>query len=214
MKPQTSFLPARLAAAVAALLCIGLIGAAPASAAYEQVNIFAGLLEAPAEAGKFPEEMQLGNTGGIAVNYTGAGGVAKGTLYATSAESSGFWIARYEPSGESMSFVEAWRVTTEGPYEHCGPLLVTPCSPRPGASYGTVDVDVDQTTGNVYVLQPGYVGGTGTRLIVEYSPDGSKVIARFGEKVEGKKTVETPSRDTHLGHRRDRRRRLRRSLRL
>ena len=181
--------PAALVA-LAALLSLGLLAAAPASAAYEEVGTFAGILEAPAEAGVFPEEMQLGSTGGIAVNYTGAGGVPKGTLYATSNQS-GLRIARYKPGGESMSFVEAWEVTQEeGPYEHCGPLLVIHCSPRPGVSGADVDVDVDQTTGNVYVLDT----RSFETAIVEYSPDGSKVIARFGTwAASGKTAAETPS---------------------
>ena len=195
-RPRARSLPAPLGAAAAALLTLGLLFASPASAAYEETGVFAGVLEAPAEAGKFPEEMQLGNTGGIAVNYTGAGGVAAGTLYAATVTTvGGLQVARYEPSGESMSFVESWQVRSlEGPYERCGPLLGTSCPPQPGAAARRIDVDVDQSTGNVYVLYEAGSVPAGTRLIVEYSPDGSKEITRFGEVAEsGKTTAETPS---------------------
>ena len=69
-----------------AVLCLlAALPAPPASAAYEQVGTFAGILEPPAEPGVFPEEVQLGGVSGMAVNIdgvSGVGGVAPGTVYA------------------------------------------------------------------------------------------------------------------------------------
>ena len=58
-----------------------------------------------------------------------------------------------------------------------------------------VDVDVDQATGNVYALNEVGAIPAGAKAIVEYSADGSEVIARFGEKAAaGKTTAETPDK--------------------
>jgi hypothetical protein len=190
-------LPAGVGSAGFLLLLVALLlPAAPAVASYQQVDNFAGvpgLLEKESELNAFPEEAQMGGLGGMAVNYTGTGGVPAGTVYAVgqvpqpSAE--GVRIARYNPDG---SFSEAWEVRV-GPYERCGPdgeAAKPSCPPRPlGSPPGVVDVDVDQTTGNVYVLN--YIGNVlpGDQLITEYSADGSEVIARFGEKAASSDTI-------------------------
>ena len=83
----------------------------------EQVGCFAGSLPGLTESCKpvaeehFGEEVQLGGTGGMAVNYTGAGGVPEGTVYATRFVGGGLWIAMYVPAGEGLKLAEAWQVT-------------------------------------------------------------------------------------------------------
>ena len=44
---------------------------------------------APVENEEFPEEVQLGGVGGMAVNYSGAGGVPAGTVYAATRTAEG-----------------------------------------------------------------------------------------------------------------------------
>ena len=170
------------------LLCCGLLFSAVASAAYQQVGNFAGqpgLLKQNKDRNEFPEEVQFGGLGGMAVNYTGAGGVPAGTLYAAAEENVAARVARYNPD---RSFSEAWDVTLGPSYGRCGPAVGTNCPPRPSAGKGDLDVDVDQTTGNVYVFNY-LLGNAGSPLITEYSADGSKVIARFGIKAPSEDTV-------------------------
>ncbi len=91
-KPTSARRVAAIAAALLASACLWLLSAAPAQAALEQVGCFAGGLAAteespaqpcaPVESEEFIEEVQLGGVGGMAVNYTGAGGVPEGTVYA------------------------------------------------------------------------------------------------------------------------------------
>src|SRR5690349_9632368 len=79
---QTDSVLARFGATTALLLAFTLLLCAHAFA-YEQVGNFAGtpgLLKK--QDSEFPEEVQLGGVGGMAVNVNGAGGVAAGTLYA------------------------------------------------------------------------------------------------------------------------------------
>ena len=200
-----------LPAALLPILLIGLAVASPASAAYQQVGTFAGNpgeLHKGSEDALWPEKVQLGGLSGMAVNYTGAGGVAAGTIYAVTAERGGSeakaLIARYRPD---RSFGVRWSVLLknteekreglgESPYERCGPEgeAANPhCVPKPEASPDYVDVDIDQATGNVYVFA--YALGAGTPLITVYSPDGSEVIARFGEKAANSDTVaESPAK--------------------
>ncbi len=189
------------------LLSLALLGASPASAAYQQVGNFAGN---PGELHEFqiftfeqyaelwPEKVQLGGTGGMAVNYTGAGGVPAGTLYATTLDHFGLLrVARYNPDG---SFSEAWQVTGEaGEYERCGPdgAPAHPhCLPRPEASNRGSDVDVDQTTGDVYVFRAtSPPGPPGTTEIEVFNADGSEAITRFGEYAgPGKTIAESPDK--------------------
>jgi hypothetical protein len=184
----------RIGALLAALLALALLVASPASAAYETVGNFAGILKPPAEPGVFPEEVQLAGVSGMAVNQSGAGGVKPGTVYAVAENLEGTRVAMYEPKEGGLEFVEAWGFAFEegGPYERCGPLVGTSCEARVEAQVRSIDVDVDQTTGNVYMfLERSTVGAS---LIIEYKADGSKEITRFGKRApEGKKTAETPS---------------------
>ncbi len=197
-----------LGAVAATALALGLLAAAPASAAYERVDCFAGGTEAdhcaPLKKGEgFSEEVQLGGTGGMAVNYTGTGGVPAGTVYAaTRGPSSGtvrvaMFTPKVKPSTSELEleFALSWEVTvSEGPYERCGPGLPSPtaCAPRVEAEPGKVDVDVDQATGNVYAYNATFTAGR--NAIAEYDARGSKVITRFGELApSGKTTAETPS---------------------
>ncbi len=194
MKPvKTSNAHARLSAArigiaLAALLCLGLLAASPASAAYEQVGNFAGN---PGELHKlsggspaeWPEEVQLGGLGGMAVNYTGAGGVPAGTVYAVRSgtiEDTRALVSRYNPDG---SFSERWSFNgSSEPEERCGPEgepSHPTCHSSPYGGTSEVDVDIDQSTGYVYVYYNNAVTET---LIHVYTPDGSEVKAAFGER--------------------------------
>jgi hypothetical protein len=192
----------RFGAAGAALLCLGLLAAAPARAGFEGVGYFGGSADPVAEE-KFVEEVQLGGAGGMAVNYAGNGGMEAGAVYAaTKVVGEPTRIALYVPKGDGLKFWLGWEVTTlEEPYVRCGPGLGVdgegksehPCPPRVTSVPREVDVDVDQTTGNVYV----YNGTTtpGRKAIAVYKPDGSEVIARFGEVIApGKTTAETPEK--------------------
>jgi hypothetical protein len=194
-KSLTTGPQALLGVLAAALFCLGLFAASPAFAAYEQIGCFAGTLPGlpdsckPIAEEKFGEEVQLGGVGGMAVNYTGAGGVDPGTVYAASyTNDTGFHIAMYEPqSGGGLKFSQRWAVNNfdeavEKPYERCGPTLGTECKPIVKAGLGWVDVEVDQTTGNVYTHN-GEGIQAGEKKIVVYNADGSEVITRFGEKV-------------------------------
>src|ERR1700751_1752192 len=100
MKVKTTFL-------VAALAALSLFSAATASAGYETAKHFAPLnipAEPPAKESEYPEDTQLGGVSGMAVNRTGAGGVALGTLY-TAGDKGGWNVARFSPKGE---FELAW----------------------------------------------------------------------------------------------------------
>jgi hypothetical protein len=188
---QSDHRPRQRIAALAAILCLGLLAASPAAANYEQVGNFAGtpgVLHGP-NPSEWPEEVQLGGTSGMAVNHTGVGGVPKGTLYAaTNRVGDGrVLVARYNPDG---SFSESW--TLEGPLggapkERCGPdgdPAHPNCASQPNAGAGGIDVEVDQTTGYVYAL--GLTeSGFGQALIHVYTPDGSKLLAEFGVRGHG-----------------------------
>jgi len=192
-----------LAAVISALLCSWALAATSAEAGFEGVGHFAGS-PTPVQNEEFDEEVQLAGVGGMAVNVDGAGGVPAGTVYAaTFTPSGGVWTAMYEPDpGGGLKFGEAWEVKTlEAPYKRCGPLLgeeggkaKEPCTPRVKSSTGRVDVDVDQSTGNVYVFNA-EVNDAGNTMITAYTPDGSEVLARFGEKAPGgPTTAETPDK--------------------
>jgi hypothetical protein len=169
------------------------VSASAASAAnFEQVGCFAGGCEpVDLETGKFPEETQLGGVGGMAVNMLGNGGVPKGTVYTASEGTTGVLISMFEPSPGGLTFSERWKVSSSGgPYSVCGPPGVLPngqaihptCEPIVSFLPGAVDVDVDQATGNVFVL---WMGEPGTKAIVEYPADGGsgeEEITRFGER--------------------------------
>ncbi len=186
-------LSACLGAVAAALFCLGLFTASPASATYEQVGTFAGTpgeLHPPGFENDqlWPEEVQVGGLGGMAVNRTGAGGVTAGTLYAATL-TGGVRVARYNPDG---SFSESW--TFEGspsPQERCGPEGDSAhpiCKSRPSGSESQVDIEVDQSTGYVYVFG-GRTNVVGSKRIHVYSADGSELIAEFGDQADMSESI-------------------------
>lgn len=189
---QVGLFSARLGAVTVVLLVFGLLLSARALAAFEQVGTFAGSAT-PVLEEHFSEEVQLGGVAGLAVNYTGAGGVPAGTVYAMTQGG----VAMFEPSASGgLTFRERWPVYPEEvEVERCGPAgelpdgeLVHPnCAPEVTSDVVNQDVEVDQTTGNVYarLAHP----SPGEPVIVEYKPDGSKAITRFGEQAEERKTV-------------------------
>ncbi len=191
-------LTARLACAVAVALLVGGLATEPSAfAVWEGVGTFGGSAM-PVLEEMFSEETQLGGAGGMAVNVNGTGGVAPGTVYVAAEPGKGARVARYSPvAGGGLSFGEAWQVTmVEGAYERCGPEgepAYPSCAPVAHGRAGTVGIAVDQATGNVYVEHVGSAEGEGGGdAIVEFSPDGSKVIARFGkEAVEHAPVFET-----------------------
>jgi hypothetical protein len=185
-------------AGLLATVCALLLAPTSQAATLEAAGCFAGTLPGltesckPIAEEKFGEEVQLGGVGGMAVNYTGAGGVPKGTVYAatgTLATDNG--VAMFEPrEGEpGLKFVQTWGVSSSAgaPYLRCGPLLGLngegkpehPCPTRVGDFRQSIDVDVDQATGEVFV----YYGTseTGRKAIVAFDPDGSEEKTRFGE---------------------------------
>jgi hypothetical protein len=182
------------------LLCLMITPAFAGAKPYEGVGTFGGVLK----VGEVNEESQLGAAGALAVNYTGAGGVAKGTVYAAVHSDigahSGLQVARFEPNGAGLKFVERWQIlppsqeeAREGdalpPYEICGPAVAIEhltgeknCSMLKPGSAKAVGLAVDQSTGNVYFSrEPGPLP-EGEQLIAEYKANGSEVIARFGEQ--------------------------------
>jgi hypothetical protein len=133
----------------------------------------------------------------MAVNYTGNGGVDPGTVYAATLKESGMNIAMYGPKpGGGLEFLRSWSVpeVSKGSeeFEKCGPALPTQCTPRVNAGPGGVDVDVDQMTGIVYAYDGVFVEA-GRKMIIEYTPNGSAEITRFGERaISGAKVEDTP----------------------
>jgi hypothetical protein len=199
---------ARLGALIAALAALGLFGAGPAFAAtFETVDHFGGVLTKPSEPGKFPEEVQLDGVSDVAVNTTGEGGVAVGTTFTIGrrvvapAKEEAFRIARFAPDG---SFEEVWNEKNE----RCGPATADPANPSvyvhcqafasdsSGGGSGTrfLGVDVDQATGNVYVLIEHVVQGSTVPGLRIYNPDGTKLIAEFGEADIAGTIVESPGK--------------------
>jgi hypothetical protein len=162
-------LSTRIGVVFGTLLALAFLFAAPASASIEQVGSFA-------ESG---EAAQLGDSNSIAVNRTGAGGVPPGTLYLASGYGR---VTRYSPKGELR---EVWGVTVSEPpagggqFERCGPdgePAHPLCNTRAKQQTASRDaIAVDQATGNVYVLS------NGQDQIEVRSPDGSQLIAKFGE---------------------------------
>ncbi len=137
----------------------------------------------------------------MAVNVSGAGGVAPGTVYAVTQGAAGgaVLVARFKPKAGGLEFRGAWEVTTiEEPYARCGPEgdpKFPTCAPRPQAEVRSIDVVVSQANGNVYVLN----GATpvGRMAVVEYKPDGSEVLARFGEVAPGGEPTEASPGKVH-----------------
>jgi hypothetical protein len=182
-----------LGAVVGLVVGLVLLTAGPALAAYQQVGTFGGSFVVPVPPEPFPEQDELGGVSGMAVNEDGAGGVPPGTVYAIGRGNPLFepWkVARFSPTGE---FQLAWT-----PYSRCGPEV----PPEPPATQypacettqnGSAEsaVSVDQATGNVYV----YSFNPGQDHVEVYNPDGSKLIAQFGERaVPGETTAASPEK--------------------
>ncbi len=187
---------------VAALAAVfsALILAPSAQAAYEQVGHFAGSPTSQTqEQIEANEEVQLGGVGGMAVNYTGAGGVEPGTVYAATRVSGNPRVAMFAPGtppASELTFSLSWEIKPfGGAYDRCGPALEppAPCPPQVKESAARVDVDIDPTTGNVYVSESVALAA-GKKYISVYTPDGSEEITRFGERIEGGKTADTPEK--------------------
>jgi hypothetical protein len=191
--PNTPF--RHLAYVTAVISILGLLAAAGAAAAtYETVDTFGGTPKPPSTGAEWPENVQLGGAAGLAINRTGAGGVPKGTLFVAvpNANTGGVaagkplepGVARYAPDG---TFEETF--TKVG---RCGPIAPgsPTCGSRPYGS-GGVDVDIDQSTGNVYFLYASV--SEGEPAITVFTPDGSKVIAEFGVRSKfGETATESP----------------------
>ena len=176
-------------ALMAALIMLGLVGVTPAAANFETVKVFAGNNAAPEEPTPghpvWPEEVQLGGLSGMTVNRSGAGGVAPGTLYTVGFSNGVGWhVARYSPAGE---FELAWSGGTR-----CGPKAEAPTEescPSFDTGSGNGDVDIDQATGNVYVLDLQAQNGT----VLEYNPGGTKRLAQFAPRApSGSTATQTP----------------------
>jgi DNA-binding beta-propeller fold protein YncE len=168
-----------------------LFAAGPAFAAYQQVGTFGGSFVGPVSPEPFPEQDELGGVSSMAVNEDGAGGVPAGTVYAIGRGNNfyEFWkVARFSPIGE---FQEAWtssrrcgpEAPPEPPATHYPACETTQNGPGPNA------VAVDQATGNVYVFS------SQEGSIRVYAPDGSKLIAQFGENAApGETTAASPEK--------------------
>ncbi len=184
-------LPARFGAVAAVLLCLGLLAAVPARANFEQVANFAGTageLRPNTQQGEteWPEEVQLGGLSSMAVNYTGAGGVPAGTIYAAVQVPDGtesMYVVRYNPDG---SFSESWSFegTPGGAPEHrCGPEGdpgEPTCAPNSSEGSHPHAVDVDEATGDVYLYNP-WTTLVGQNVVHVFSADGSTLLGEFGE---------------------------------
>ena len=153
--------PARLGLALGLFLTLSLLLVAQAAASYEVVGAFEG---AP---GPVPN-----NPSGIAINYTGAGGVPVGTLYTVNerqhVNESGASVLSYGAQGE---FRQAWGwgvADEEREFERCGPAgeaAHPTCKGTKsknevvafeGEGLGQLNrpegIAVDQASGDVYVL--------------------------------------------------------------
>ena len=194
------------------LLCLALFPAGAAAKSWEVAGTFGGALK-PSEVN---EETQLNGVGALAVNYTGAGGVPKGTVYAATHANGANRVARFTPTGSGLKFVERWEIVQpssekkreenlEVPFGICGPAVADPsegltgeahCAVSPEGGAGGLGIAVDQATGNVYVGAEVAPYPTGEPVIRVYTPNGSSVIARFGEQGpigQAKLEAETPN---------------------
>jgi hypothetical protein len=178
------------------LLCLIILPATAAAKPYEVVGTFGGV----AKAGEVSEEAQLNGVSALAVNHTGAGGVAKGTVYAVTHANGANHVARFTPEANGLKFEERWEVTppslekareeaATAPYAICGPAAETEglsgeahCTMSREGAQGGLGIAVDQTTGNVYVGDEPNSYPTGEDVIHEYTPNGAAVVAHFGEK--------------------------------
>ena len=181
----------RISALLGAILAVGLLMASSASAAYEQVSTFGGTLVAPVPPSPFPEKAQLGGSSGMAVNVTGAGGVPAGTVYVTALDPGNplgnTRIARFDPDG---TFRMQWTSVAD----RCGtPEGLPACQPHPSSGRGAFDVEVDQTTGNVYAFN-GEKNNVGAKQIQVFNATGTELITEFGEFTKGETTAASPGK--------------------
>ena len=161
------------------LVCAFASSEAGAASTYETVGYFGGPFPPRSSEETWPESVQLGGAAGMAVNRTGAGGVAPGTVFVAvedaktpfGAELEGEGVARFGPEGE---FEETFSVG-----HRCGPAVpgAPPCGNRVNEGAHAEDVDIDQTTGDIYFL---HLAEAGHALIAVFSPDGSELISEFG----------------------------------
>jgi hypothetical protein len=178
-------------ALVGLLMGLMLLAAGPAFASYQQVGTFGGSFVVPVSPEPFPEQDELGGVSSLAVNETGAGGVAAGTVYAigTGNELFELWkVARFSPTGEfQLAWTESRRCGPEVPFEPPATHYTTCETLQHGK--GPNSVAVDQATGDVYV----YNAQLG--LVSVYTPDGAKLIAQFGElATAGETTAASPGK--------------------
>ncbi len=154
------------------LVVVGVLLLAPAvaQANYEQVKEGSEYQH----FGVSGEAEQLQKATAIAINTSGAGGVEPGSFYVVGQNTR---VLRFGPGGEGEAppFREAWGWGVgngASEYQRCGPALVTDeaqhtfhtCTPAPTGGVGSLGgeesghfeflagVAVDQSTGNVYVL--------------------------------------------------------------
>ncbi len=179
---------------LAVVACVLLSYATAALADYQQV---------PEHFGVSGEAEQLQNATSIAINTSGAGGVEPGSFYVVGENTR---VLRFGPGGEGEAppFREAWGwgVGNEASeYQRCGPALVTDeaqhtfhtCTSAPmvgntggeqsGHFQSPVGVAVDQSTGNVYVLnESSHFNVARDHNIVEvFSATGTAVGEGFGD---------------------------------
>lgn len=204
----------RLGGVLAVLLCLCLALVSSAMAGFEQVASFA----ASGEGKGF-----LHQAVGIAVNYTGAGGVPAGTFYGVGVNGGGSLgadeLTRWGPTGEFQA-AWGWEVSSNhnvpNHFERCGPdgEIAHPTCQGEGGTTGEGEgqfvepngVAVDESTGYVYVLNVGIRGGETGRehnLIEVFSADGSKLITEFGEKGAIGETVEQGPEKLHAENGKD-----------
>lgn len=193
--PRNHFLSTTFLLVVSLAISLALSASAFAATTYETVGTFGGTLTKRGAGEEWPEKVQLGAVSGLAVNRTGAGGVPKGTVFAAmdtagDANHAGNFlpaaVARFSPTG---AFEETFT-----PGNTCGPIVSgsPECPVRVSGSPGGTDVDIDQTTGNVYLL---HAGAVGEPSVTVFSPDGSEVITQFALRGKfGETSAEGPEK--------------------
>jgi hypothetical protein len=199
-------------AAIAVAALVWMPGTALAD--YEQV---------PEHFGESGEAAQLVNALGAAVNSSGAGGVAAGSLYVVGKNAR---VVRFAPGGEGEEpqFEEAWGWGVGNhaeEFQRCGPAYADTadeehtfkhCKMTSGYAEAGGDeighfeepggVAVDQATGDVYVRNSAGLLGTGERrhrLIEVFTATGTPVGEGFGDAADESTTppqsiAETPEK--------------------
>ena len=186
----------RITIAVAVALAVLLTAASTAQADYEQASEH------------FSEGVQLYRSRGMAVNSSGAGGVEPGSVYVVGITGV---VLRFSPGaeGEAPQLREEWgwnvgtNVGTGGEllneFQRCGPAYAA--EPRPPHTFPTCrpltafngggeqvghfnelsGVSVDQSTGNVYVLNSPNPGVRKNHLIEVFTAAGVPIGEGFGD---------------------------------